>query len=102
MVRGRDFNTCVRCRARISTGEWHHRRSRSVVDEHQHAPCNGLWLCSTCHAWVHAHPFEARAMGWIVSRYMIPCEMPVFAQQHGWVLLGHDSDVSPTTDPREE
>lgn len=58
-------------------GHWHHRRSRSVVDEHQHCPCNGVWLCSTCHSWAHAHPFEARTTGFIVSRHAQPSEHEV-------------------------
>jgi hypothetical protein len=40
-----------------------------VSDEHQHCSCNGIWLCARCHEWVHAHPFEAKAKGWIVSRH---------------------------------
>ena len=103
LVRGRDYNRCVRCNSPTPEGHWHHRRSRSVVDLHQHRPCNGVWLCGTCHRWVHAHPFEARRKGWIVSRYTAaPCEVPVWATQHGWVLLGHDGGTSPASDPDEE
>lgn len=39
-----------------------------MSDEHQHCSCNGIYLCRTCHDWVHAHPFEAKAAGWIVPR----------------------------------
>lgn len=99
LVRTRDFWRCVSCGMPANPGEWHHRRSRSVVDEHQHASCNGIHLCTTCHRWVHAHPFEARRRGWIVSRYSIPCEVPVFTQQHGWVLLDHLGCVAPANDP---
>lgn len=72
------------------SGEWHHRRSRSIRDEHQHHPCNGIWLCMTCHKWVHAHPFEARAKGWIVSRHLMPHEERVFNQRFGWLMLTCD------------
>lgn len=41
-----------------------------MVDEHTHCPCNGVWLCVTCHQWVHAHPNAARTQGWIVSRWV--------------------------------
>ena len=75
-------------------------------DDHTHCPCNGINLCGSgttgCHGWVHSHPFEARAMGWIVSRYAVPHETPVYAAQHGWVLLGCGGDTSPASDPREE
>jgi hypothetical protein len=26
-------------------------------------------LCQTCHDWVHAHPFEAKSEGLIVTRF---------------------------------
>lgn len=102
LVRTRDFSRCVRCKTPLASGagEWHHRRSRSVRDECQHASCNGILLCGTCHAWVHAHPFAARAKGWIVSRFAKPCEVPVFAEQHGWVLLDHKGNVM-ETEPTE-
>jgi hypothetical protein len=74
-----------------------------VRDHHQHHPCNGILLCSTCHRWVHAHPFEARAQGWIVSRHVAdPGTEPVFAEQHGWVLLDCDGNIAPATNPQEE
>jgi 5-methylcytosine-specific restriction protein A len=68
-VRRRDGNRCFRCGAPTLHGEWHHRRSRSIRDEHTHHPCNGILLCGTCHRWVHAHPLLARISGWIVSRH---------------------------------
>lgn len=89
LVRTRDLWRCFRCGCPADPGEWHHRRGRSVVDEHRHEACNGLNLCSTCHAWVHANPFEARAKGWIVSRHANPCDVSALAH-YGWVLLDHD------------
>lgn len=67
LVRRRDLDQCVRCGGR--GGQWHHRRRRNVSDEHQHCTCNGILLCGTCHRWVHAHPFEAKAGGFIVSAH---------------------------------
>jgi hypothetical protein len=65
-------------------GHWHHRRSRSVRDDHTHCPCVGVWLCPTCHAWVHAHPEDARNAGLIVSRYIAePSRIP-FKTPLGW------------------
>jgi hypothetical protein len=69
IVRHRAHGRCERCGSPAPNGEWHHRRSRSVRDEHRHCPCNGLWLCQADHQWVHAHPFEARQTGFIVSRF---------------------------------
>lgn len=90
-VENRDLKRCVRCRAPAEHGHWHHRRTRSVVDEHQHATCNGIWLCGPCHEWVHKHPLEARRWGWIVSRHSLhgPCQVPLWHQQMTWVLLDH-------------
>lgn len=100
MVQHRSYNRCARCG--LTGSEWHHRRSRSVRDEHQHCPCNGVWLCRDCHSWVHAHPFEARTSGWIVSRYATPGDVPMLTQQHGWVTLGHDGTYEGVSDPRQE
>lgn len=102
-VRNRDFRRCVRCGLGMEIGQWHHRRGRAVVDVHQHCPCNGINLCLECHTYIHAHPFEARRMGWIVSRNNHePGGVPVFAQQHGWVFLTCDGEVDPAADPHEE
>jgi hypothetical protein len=61
--------------------EWHHRRGRSVVDDHTHCPCNGVLLCSACHSWVHQHPTRAEAAGLIVSRV---CKQPWDKSLHGF------------------
>jgi hypothetical protein len=99
-VKVRDNWRCVRCGG--PGAEWHHRRSRSVRDEHRHDTCNGVLLCSTCHRWVHAHPFAARNTGFIVSRHAMPFTEPVLCAMRGWVLLTCDGEVSFTHDPREQ
>lgn len=66
-VKRREMGRCLRCGGPGSA--CHHRRGRAVKDQHQHCSCNLVWLCRTCHDWAHAHPFEARAVGLIVSRY---------------------------------
>lgn len=84
---------CARCAIPSPSGHWHHRRSRSVRDEHTHHPCNGVLLCAVCHAWVHAHPEKARNEGWIVSRYTDPGRIP-FKTPTGWVLPACDGTWS--------
>lgn len=69
LVTERDTHRCCRC-GMPTAGQYHHRRSRSEVDEHTHCPCNGVYLCQTCHTWAHAHPTEAIKSGFIVSRYV--------------------------------
>lgn len=81
----RDGGRCVRCGAVLTTN-WpsyscHHRQSRSVGPD---TLDNRIMLCGTgttgCHSYVHAHPAEARANGWIISKYVeagelenVPC-----------------------------
>jgi hypothetical protein len=67
LVGTRDGNRCQRCGVPCAP-HWHHRRSRSVHDDHTHCSCNGVLLCPECHGWVHAHPQMARETGFIVSR----------------------------------
>ena len=97
-VRERISGRCLRCGAPAPHGHWHHRRSRSVQDEHTHSPGNGAWLCGTCHTWVHAHPFEARATGFIVSRHTLdPGTQPVQSYA-GWMLLDRSGAFAFVTD----
>ena len=60
---------CQRC-GRGGRLERHHRRLKqsggSKGREHTQCACNGLRLCRTCHAYVHAHVTESRDHGWIV------------------------------------
>lgn len=94
-VRQRDLVRCARCGSNATVGQWHHRRSRWVRDEHTHHPCNGLWLCADCHSWCHHNPTEAKASGWIVSRYVAePGSVPVHHGVWGWVLLECNSDFT--------
>ena len=75
-VKERDGGRCLRCG--MASSHWHHRRSRSVRDEHTHHPGNGASLCGKCHDWVHANPRGATKEGYIVSRFVsFPCCIPV-------------------------
>lgn len=78
LVKNREQERCARCGVLSPRGQWHHRRRRAVRDEHTHCPCNGVWLCITCHTWVHANPFMARQRGFIVSAHVSePFGVPV-------------------------
>lgn len=75
-VRERARGRCERCGGPGS--QWHHRRRRAVVDEHRHAPCNGVWLCQSCHAYIHSHPIDGRMDGFIVPSVTDhPANVPV-------------------------
>ena len=65
-TRTRAGDLCERCSCPGS--EIHHRRGRAVLDAHTHCGCNLVLLCNACHRWAHAHPFEAKAEGFIIGR----------------------------------
>lgn len=67
--------------------DYSHRRTRSVVGEHQHCPCNGIAACRTCHTRMHDHPETARGDGLHVSRYVQrPSDVPVRLKGAWWLL----------------
>jgi 5-methylcytosine-specific restriction enzyme A len=68
-VRNRAHSRCERCGVPCPAGQWHHRRSRRVIDSHRHCPCNGVWLCHVCHRQVHRNNTAARTNGWVVSQW---------------------------------
>lgn len=86
-VRARARDRCERCGVGTQSGEWHHRRSRSVRDDLTHNERNGVYLCTTCHAWCHAHPLLARNDGFIVSRHADPTQVPIKHWSLGEVYL---------------
>lgn len=98
-VKARDIRRCARCGTPTLEGHWHHRRSKSIRDECVHESCNGVWLDAACHAWVHAHPFEARELGFIVSRYKIPHEEPMKSAVFGWIQPTHGGEFTPANEP---
>jgi hypothetical protein len=82
-VEKRDHQMCVMCGHKGA--DWHHRRTRSVVDDHQHCACNGILLCRRDHQWAHSHPESARAIGVVVSRYTVePFTVPVLSYDGWW------------------
>jgi hypothetical protein len=91
LVRGRSHGRCERCGVPAPAGQWHHRRRRRVSDEHTHCPCNGVWLCPTCHRQVHVEQqVQARLDGWIVSAYVsTPGGVPVLTP---WGSRRHNCD----------
>ena len=84
-VSDRDRGLCVRCAG--PGADWHHRRGRSVKDEHTHCPCNGVTLCRTCHNWVHANPADAQEKGYIVARHIPDPDSIWVRAWWGWVSL---------------
>lgn len=100
IVERRDRGRCVRCGG-VGT-DWHHRRGRSVKDQHQHCACNGILLCRTCHSYVHHYPSIAAGMGFVVSRHEPwPESTPVKSVQ-GWAILSCEGDATWTPESEIE
>ena len=76
----------------LTAREWQHRRNRS--QQGTWAPSNGLHACRECHAWIHANPTAAHAVGWTVWSYENPVEVPVFRAK-SWVYLDDDGSFEP-------
>lgn len=83
---------CLRCGGKGS--EYAHRRTRSEHSVHRHCPCNGMYLCHTCHqVWAHHQPAAAMAEGFMVSRFEAePGKVPV-KSWYGWIYLLCDGDI---------
>ena len=102
------MHQCVRC-----GGSWHwagmsihHRRPRSHRFPGLNQPSNLIVLCGSgtvgCHAWVHQHPLEAYANGWLVhgtKDETDPLKVPVLTKQHGLVLLDDEGGWTPCDAP---
>lgn len=76
---------CEKCGHDLgNTMERHHRQRREVGGDRL---ANLVALHPACHQWVHAHPEEARANGWIVSAHdPDPAAVPVRIGGWLWVL----------------
>jgi hypothetical protein len=73
-----------------------------VRGEHRHCPCNGVWLCPTCHTWAHGHPFEAKALGLIVSRHVAEPGGVTLTTWYGTVRLDCVGDYEPFYEEQQE
>lgn len=70
-------------------------------DAHTHCPCNGAWLCRTCHDWAHQHPAKARELGFIVSRHVAnPSAVPI-KTYYGLIVLSCSGGFSYTQQESE-
>lgn len=91
VVRERDGGHCLRCGA--AGTQVHHRRRRGVRDGHQHGYENCVSLCHVCHAWVHAHPIDARDAGLIVSMHELDVQTIVLMSYMGPITLEADGGI---------
>lgn len=66
IVRERSQDICEVCDIAAAV-HFHHILPRSA--QGADVASNYLHVDAACHQWIHAHPEEARAQGWIISRY---------------------------------
>ena len=57
--------------------EGYERHHRQKGDRKNWSPTNILYLTPEDHRWAEAHPDQARELGWSVSRYEDPEQVPV-------------------------
>jgi len=84
-VEERAAGYCEACGWPAARVEFHHRQARGMGgtgDEQLRradvdTAGNLLRLHPACHAWAHAHPARARALGWIVPSWADPADIPV-------------------------
>lgn len=82
---------CELCFCERATNYQHRKNKSQCAKAEMWVPSNGLDVCGSgttgCHGWIHANPGEAQRLGWSVSAYAEPSEVPVLLRQFGWVLL---------------
>lgn len=85
-VLARDLARCVGCGRGLDadTLQAHHRKARSGGRDD--SPANVISTCVRCHGWAHAHPREARDIGWIVPSWGDPYTTPVQVRDGVWWL----------------
>ena len=103
LVEGRERHRCIVCDRYLRAGDWpgvshHHRKRRSQTygDAERHAASNIVTVCGVdnstgCHGWIHRHPEQARALGYLLKSYdPEPSQVPVYSCRRGWILLDTD------------
>ena len=97
IVRKRANGRCEVCGGRGS--EYSHRQRRSI-QANRWDPANALLACRSCHARMHNSPQEARTVGWHVSIYEEPAQVPVLLSDGHYWLLDHEGGATEVVDPQ--
>lgn len=104
LVRWRDRDRCRRCG--VATWQIHHRRPRGMGgtrDPLTNGPANLVLLCGSgttgCHGWVESHRAEARAAGWLVSKWADPAATPIV--HNGRTIYLDDRGTATVTTTKE-
>ena len=80
----RDGGLCQRCG--LLAEDVHHRLLKGMGGTRDgnilYGPGNLVSLCRSCHSWVHQHPREGYATGFLVHSWDIPGDVPLRAGSH--------------------
>lgn len=94
LAHARDGGKCVRCLGVAQ--DCHHRRVRGMggsQDPAVTALANVVCLCRACHDYIHAHPAESYASGFLVHAGQDPAEVPVLVKRGSWLKLTADGNA---------
>jgi len=64
-VKEKAHSICKRCWKYTEHGTSHHKASKGTRPDLRLDVSNGIYLCFTCHRWVHDHPRLAKQDGFI-------------------------------------
>jgi 5-methylcytosine-specific restriction protein A len=114
IIRERAKHRCEVCIMPITSGgQIHHRRPRGMggtKNTVSRSAANGLYVHSSCHAWIEGNRSEALEKGFLVHQWDDPTKVPVrFGQEHrlllddgGFVLLQDQDNHEYQTKSRSE
>lgn len=89
IVLERSDGQCSRCG--MPGAEMHHRQRRR---EAGHAVGILVWLCSKCHRWAHAHPVDAKAVGYIIAPWVEDASAEPIKTFAGWAIFDNEGGIT--------
>jgi hypothetical protein len=90
----RDGGKCLRCLC--DADDVHHRQVRGMGGSKRasvHGLANLVCLCRPCHDYIHGHPEESYALGFLVRSGYNPADVPVRVRQRGRLKLNDDGST---------
>lgn len=98
LILKRTAGRCDRCGLRADNGQFHHRKPRragGTSDPAVGLPSNGLLLHPSCHDYVERKRKVAAELGFLLSAFQQPDEVPVYLWK-GWHYLTQDGRALPS------